>query len=94
MASKALNMKWDSDQLAEIKSVTAVYNMTMTEFFREAAEEELKRLKEDPFYRLTANVEEATPAESAEILEALSKLTDDDLQVASEHTFTIHERKE
>ena len=30
MASKALNLKWDSDNLTEIKEVTQVYHMTLT----------------------------------------------------------------
>ena len=50
MATKALNLKWDSDTLAEIKEVTKIYHMTLTEFFKEAAEDKLKEMKNDPFY--------------------------------------------
>ena len=46
-------------------------------------------MKADPFYRLTANVEEADAAESAEILDAINNMEDDDLAIASSERFTI-----
>ena len=45
------------------------------------------KLQNDPFYRLTANVEEASEKESAEILSELDELTDDDLTISSKKSF-------
>lgn len=61
MATKALNLKWDADELSEIKKVTQVFHMTLTDFFKEAAKEKLAELEKDPFYRLTMNAEDASP---------------------------------
>ena len=46
-------------------------------------------MKADPFYRLTANVEEADAAESAEILDAISSMENDDLAISSSERFTV-----
>lgn len=89
MATKALNLKWDSDTLAEIKEVTKVYHMTLTEFFKEAAEDKLKEMKKDPFYRLTMNVKDASAEESAEVLSEIDSLSDDDLTISSKKTITV-----
>lgn len=83
MATKALNMKWDEAELAEIKKVTEIFHMTLTDFFKEAAGDKLNELKSDPFYRLTENIESATKEETAEILEAIDSLSDDDLSISS-----------
>lgn len=83
MAVKALNFKMDEVEIADVKQVASVYHMTVTDVVKEAIREYLKKLKADPFYRLTANVQEADEAESEEILGAIDSLTDDDLTIAS-----------
>jgi hypothetical protein len=83
MAVKALNFKMDEAEIADVKRVASVYHMTVTDVVKEAIREYLEKLKADPFYRLTANVQEADEAESAEILGAIDGLTDDDLTIAS-----------
>lgn len=88
MSKKALNMKWEESKLDEIKSVSAVFHMTLTDFFKEAACDKLKELKADPFYRLTSNVTDASEDEAAEILEAIDSLTDDDLSISSRKKVT------
>ncbi|MBR5115474.1 MAG: hypothetical protein IK096_00275 [Lachnospiraceae bacterium] len=52
-------------------------------FRKDATHEYLQKLKADPFYKLTANVEEADAEESAEILDAIEGLSDDDLVISS-----------
>lgn len=89
MATRALNLKWDTDNLAEIKQVTQVYHMTLTEFFKEAAEDKLAEMKRDPFYRITANVADASQDESEEILDEINSLSDDDLAISSRKAVTI-----
>ena len=49
----------------------------------------LPKMKNDPFYRLTANVEEASEEETQEILGELEALSDDDLKIASVKHFSV-----
>ena len=88
MAVKALNFKMDEAKISDMRHVASVYNMTMTDFISEAISDYLDKMKSDPFYRLTACVEDADEEETAEILEAVSSLDDDDLTIASSKRFT------
>lgn len=83
MAAKAVNFKMDEVEIADVKQVAAVYHMTITDVMKEALREYLEKLKADPFYRLTANVQEADAGEAAEILKSIDGLTDDDLTIVS-----------
>ena len=89
MASKAINFKMDEVEIADIKHVADVYRMTLTDFIKEAIGEHLIKMKSDPFYRLTANVEEADAVESDEILSAINGLENDDLAIASIERLTV-----
>ena len=84
-----MNFKMDEMQIDDVKHVASVYHMTITDLIKEAVSEYLTKMKADPFYRLTANVEEADAAESAEILDAISSMEDDDLAIASSERFTV-----
>ena len=89
MTTKALNMKWDASELEEVKEVAKVFHMTITEFFKEAAKDKLTEMKNDPFYRLTHNVEDASEEETEELLNKISGLSDDDLTITSSKTITV-----
>ena len=89
MALRAVNIKMDEVQIDDVKHVASVYHMTITDLIKEAVSEYLVKMKEDPFYRLTANVEEAEAAESAEILDAISSMENDDLAISSSERFTV-----
>ncbi len=89
MATKAMNIKMDEGRLLEVKDVAAVFHMTITDVINEALNEYLPKMKRDPFYRLTANVKEASADESAEILSEIEALTDDDLEISSIKKFTV-----
>ena len=47
-----------------------------------------KFMKSDPFYRLTAYVEDADEEETAEILDVINNLDDDDLTITSRKSFS------
>jgi hypothetical protein len=79
----------DEDRLADIKSVAAVFHMSMTDVVMDALDEYLSKMKNDPFYRLTVNVEDASEEEMHEVLGELDALTDDDLQIASVKHFSV-----
>ena len=81
MATKAMNFKLSEADIADLRRVADVYHMTMTDIIKEAIHEYVKQAQKDPYYRLTVNIEEASPQESAEILDHLERLTDEDLKL-------------
>lgn len=87
MATRAMNVKMEESTILAVRKAASVYNLTMTEIIKEALDEYLEKLQSDPFYRLTASVEEASEEESAEILSELDELTDDDLTISSKKSF-------
>ncbi len=89
MTLKALNFKMDETEINDMKHVAAVYHMTITDLIKDAVSDYLYRLKADPFYKLTSNVEDADEAETAEILESINNLNDDDLSIVSSKRFTV-----
>ena len=89
MAVKAMNIKMDENKILDIKSVASVFHMTMTDIITEALDEYLKKMKQDPFYRLTVNVQDASEDESEEILGAIEDLSDEDLAIVRTNSFYI-----
>lgn len=87
MATKAMNFKMDESEIQEMREVAGIYNMTVTDLIKNAVKEYISDLKSDPFYRLTANVKDASAKESEEILTAIDKLSDDDLTISSVKRF-------
>ncbi len=86
MATKSMNFKLDESQVADMKSIASVFNMTVTDIVKEALCDYLLKMKADPFYLLTTNVEDADEQEAAEILEEIEKLSPDDLKIVKSET--------
>ena len=89
MAVKAMNFKLDENRILDIKSVASVFNMTVTDVITEALSEYIKKMKQDPFYRLTVNVENASAEETEEILTEIEGLSDEDLQISTVRKFVV-----
>ena len=89
MATKALNFKMDESEIQDMKDIASIFHMTLTELIKEATKDYVDKLKKDPFYRLTVNVQEASSEESAEILEEINSLNDDDLSIVSSERFVV-----
>lgn len=89
MTVRAVNFKMDDAEINDMKHVASVYHMTVTDLIKEAVSEYLERMKADPFYRLTACVEDADEEETAEVLDAINTLSDDDLMISSRKRFTL-----
>ncbi len=89
MAVKALNFKMDEADIRDMKTVAAIYNMTMTNLIKNAVREYITELKADPFYRLTASVQEASADESEEILNMIDDMSDDELKIVSTKRFGL-----
>ena len=91
MASKVMNFKMDETEIMDMKKVAAIFNISVSDIIREAIKEHIGKLKKDPFYRLTVNVEDATPEENKEILAAIDALAEDDLEIVSSKEFHVQE---
>ena len=89
MATRAVNLKLDENRVIDLKQVATVFHMTMTDVINEALDAYLPSMKQDPFYKLTANVEEASKEESEEILAEIDNLKDDDLEIATVEHITL-----
>ncbi len=89
MAEKALKLMMEESEINEMKKVASVFNMTTSDFIKEAVKEYLIKLKEEPLYRLTACAKEADTDESAEILEEIESLSGDDLSISSVKRFNV-----
>jgi hypothetical protein len=89
MATRALNFKMDEAEILDMKEVAGVFNMSITDLVKNAVKEYVTELKKDPFYRLTANVQEASEEESEEILAAIEEMSDDDLTITSTKHFSV-----
>ena len=89
MATKAINFKFDEAEINDIKEIAAIFQISLTDFFKEAARKYADDLKKDPYYRLTANVKDASEDETDEILAEINNLTDDDLTIASIKHFSL-----
>ena len=89
MASKALNFKMEESEILTMKEVANVFNMSLTDYVKNAIREYTEELKKDPFYRLTANVREASAEESAEVLSEIESMSDDDLSISSSESFSL-----
>ena len=89
MAIKALNLKMEESDILDMKQVAGVFHMSVTDLIKNAVKQYITELKNDPFYRLTANVEAASEEETEEILAEIESLSDDDLTISSTKTFTV-----
>ena len=87
MATKAMNLTLEESRINEVKTVAHVFHKTITDVVNEALDDYLKRAKQDPFYRLTANVEAASEDETNEILSQIDSLSDDDLKISTVKRF-------
>ena len=87
MATKALNFKMDEADINDMKKVAGVFNISVTDLVKQAVKEYIEELKNDPFYRLTVNVEDASAEETEEILAEIDCLNDDDLSITSTRHF-------
>jgi len=89
VATKAMNFKMDESDILDMKHVAGVFNMSVTYLIKNAVKEYLAELKNDPFYRLTVNVQDASEEETEEILSEIEGLNEDDLTISSTKRFTV-----
>ena len=88
MAPNNFSVKWDTLNSYWLKN-GAYLPVTVTESWNEAAQSKLAEMRNDPFYRLTENVEDASEEETEEVLDIISKLSADDLAVSSSEVIAV-----
>ena len=89
MATRAMSFEMDESDVLELEQVASVFGMTVTDVIKEAVREYVRKMKEDPFYRLTASVQEASAEETAEILGIIERLSNDDLTITSSERISV-----
>ena len=82
MATKDISIMMDETLILDLKQVAGVFNISVADLIKNAVKEYLSELKSDPFYRLTANVQDSSDEEAAEILTEIDGSTDDDMSTA------------
>ena len=78
--SKTISLKIDDELFNNIKRVSNLFNVSSSEFIRNAVIKELEDKKNDFIVRLS-NVEYCDDIEEKEITQLLNKLTDDDIKI-------------
>lgn len=78
--SKTISLKIDDELFNNIKHVSNLFNVSSSEFIRNAVIKELEDKKNDLIVRLS-NVEYCDDTEEKEITQLLNKLTDDDIKI-------------
>jgi len=89
MAAKAMNVKLEETKILDLKQVASAFHITITDAINEALDAYLEKMKSDPYFRLTANVEEASAEENEEILRTLDEMSDDDLSISTVKRFSL-----
>ena len=80
MMSKTISLKIDDELFNNIKHVSNLFNVSSSEFIRNAVIKELEDKKNDFIIRFS-NVEYCDDTEEKEITQLLNKLTDDDIKI-------------
>ena len=88
MVSKTISLKIDDELFNNIKRVSNLFNVSSSEFIRNAVIKELEDKKNDFIIRLS-NVEYCDDTEEKEITQLLNKLTDDDIKIVKRHIIEL-----
>lgn len=86
--SKTISLKIDDELFNNIKRVSNLFNVSSSEFIRNAVIKELEDKKNDFIVRLS-NVEYCNDTEEKEITQLLNKLTDDDIKIVKHHIIEL-----
>ncbi len=78
---QTMSIRLDENIISEIKKISSLFEISYSDFIRNALEKAIKEKQKDFIYRMS-NVPYACKEEEDEIIAALNNLTDDDLQIA------------
>ena len=86
---KAISLRLDEQTLQDIKKVSSIYNIPISDLIRKGIKMILEAKISEAYYRLTADIEETTRKETDEIIERLNKYNDDDLEIAEKESVVV-----
>ena len=77
---KTMSLKLDENLISDIKRISELFNMSSSEFVRNAIKKEIEEKKNDFIVRMS-NVPYCEEKEEKELIDMLNKLSDDDLTI-------------
>lgn len=86
---KAISLRLDEQTLQDIKKVSSIYNIPISDLIRKGIKMILEAKKSEAYYRLTADIEETTQKETDEIIERLNKYNDDELEIVEKESVVV-----
>lgn len=86
--TKTMSLKLEEDLFLDIKKISEIFNISCSEFVRNAIKKEIEEKKNDFMVRMS-NVPYCDEEEEKELLELLENLTDDDLKIVKKETIEL-----
>lgn len=86
--SKTMSLKLEEDLFLNIKKVSEIFNISCSEFIRNAVRKELDEKKNDFMVRMS-NVPYCDEEEERELVELLNGLTNDDLKIVKKEVIKL-----
>ena len=78
-----------ADEIDDMKKTAAVFKMSPADFVRKAVREYIDQKKHEPYYMMTADIEEADPEEAEELLALIDSMTEDDHEIVRADYFFV-----
>ncbi len=83
-----MSVKLEENIVHEIKKISSLFGISYSDFIRNAVEKAIEEKQKDFIYRMSS-VPYADEEEEKEIIQELSKLSDDDLKIAKIETIQL-----
>ncbi len=77
---QTMSVKFEDNMANELKKISKMFNISYSDFIRNAVCKAIDEKKKDFLYRLSS-VDEISQDEESEILQELSNLSDDDMKI-------------
>mgnify|MGYP002625608589 CR=1 FL=1 len=77
------------EEIADMKKTAGVFKMSPADFVRNAVREYIELKKQEPFYRMTADIEEVDSEEAEELLAWLDSMTEEDHEIVRADYFFV-----
>lgn len=86
--SKTMSLKLEEDLFLDIKKMSEIFNISCSEFIRNAIKREINEKKSDFMVRMS-DVPYCNEEEEKELIELLNELTDDDLKIVKKEVIEL-----
>lgn len=86
--SKTMSLKLEEDLFLDIKKMSEIFNISCSEFIRNAIKKEINEKKSDFMVRMS-DVPYCDDEEEEELIEYLNSLSDDDLTIVKKEVIKL-----